>query len=170
MTPKSLLRHPACVSPLNRFTDGAFETVLTSTTRRAEPASRLLLCSGKIYYDLEDFATKHEIGDSAIVRIEQLNPFPAARLAELCREHADATEVVWVQEEPRNMGAWGFVCERLRELLLPDRQLGYLGRPPAASPATGSHKRHVAEQEDLVRRALDPAGSGVPRHARVDLP
>jgi 2-oxoglutarate dehydrogenase E1 component len=155
MTPKSLLRHKACVSRAEELASGRFEAVLDDPAREAGRAERLLLCSGKIFYDLD--AQRQEAGAEgvSICRIEQLYPFPAERLARVLERHAPTTRVSWVQEEPRNMGAWSFVRDRIDALLGGGRSVDYVGRPADASPATGSHRRHVAEQTAIVRRALE---------------
>ncbi|HYW83682.1 MAG TPA: 2-oxoglutarate dehydrogenase E1 component, partial [Spirochaetia bacterium] len=140
MTPKSLLRNARAVSKLDELSEGSFQEVLDDPLKPGK-AKRLAFCSGKIYYDL--LAAREERKDlsTAIIRVEQLYPFPAAKLAAVLRAYKAATEVVWVQEEPRNRGAWLFMRERFSEEL-PDVTLSYVGRPASASPATGSHSRH----------------------------
>jgi 2-oxoglutarate dehydrogenase E1 component len=153
-TPKSLLRHPRCVSTLQELADGRFEEVLDD---RLDPARvrRVVLSSGKLYYDLLKTREDARVGDVALVRLEQLYPFPAAVLARVLGRYPGA-ELVWAQEEPRNMGAWRFVRERFLD---GDVQAGgrvprYVGRKESASPAAGSHKVHLAEQDAIVRSAL----------------
>ena len=149
MTPKSLLRDHRAASPIEAFASGAFRPVLSDET--VEAAERAILCSGKVYYDLADFRAAGELANVALVRLEQLYPFPRKALAaELAR--LGAKKLVWCQEEPRNMGAWTFVRERQEHLPAP---LSYAGRPSSSSPATGSYKRHNAEQEHLIRRAFE---------------
>jgi 2-oxoglutarate dehydrogenase E1 component len=152
MTPKSLLRHKACVSRSEELARGRFEPVLDDGT--ADGAERLLLCTGKIWYDLD--AERQESGTErvSICRLERLYPFPSDELGRVIDRHGPSCRVSWVQEEPRNMGAWSFVRDRVEPMLGPKRALEYVGRPADASPATGSHRRHVAEQTALVRRAL----------------
>jgi 2-oxoglutarate dehydrogenase E1 component len=147
MTPKSLLRHPSAVSAAEDLTGGGFRTVIDDA--RAHPASvrRLLLCTGKIAYELLESASTQQRDDVAVVRLEQLYPFPEQALAAVLARYGDA-ETVWVQEEPRNMGAFAFVRDRL------ERPLRYVGRPPAGSPATGSSRRYVAAQKQLLAEAL----------------
>ena len=154
MSPKSLLRHKLAVSSATEFTDGTFQPVL------AEPAAldvgavrRVLLCSGKVYYDLVVGREQRDVADVAIVRVEQLYPFPADEIRAALAPFAAAAEVFWVQEEPWNMGAWHFIYQRLLPLI-GERPLRYVGRDEAASPATGSYKIHQAEQADIVDRAL----------------
>ena len=155
MTPKSLLRLPACVSAATELCDGRFETVIDDASHTsASSTTRVVLCSGKVYYDLIAQRDEHGLEDTAIVRVELLYPFPESRLAELLERFESAPDVVWAQEEPRNMGAWGFFNDQIRTLLRPGQSLRYAGRPASASPATGSSRRHQAEQERLVREAL----------------
>lgn len=160
MTPKSLLRHPLAVSTPEELWNGRFQEIYPAETDPAE-TRRLLLCTGKVYYDLleammQDEASRRQIG---LLRIEQLYPFPKAALqAELAR-YRDVKDVVWVQEEPANMGAWSYMQPRLNALLEMlhgdcSRRVRYIGRPEVASPATGSAKVHQLEQERIVRRAL----------------
>ncbi len=159
-TPKSLLRHARCVSRVEELTSGAFREVLTDATI-SDPAavSRLLLCTGKIYYELEAERERLQAGNVALVRIEQLYPFPHAQVLELLESLPAAAEVAWVQEEPRNMGAWRFVQEQVQPLLAASRRLlEYVGRPESPSPATGSHKRHLLEQREVVERAFQKSG------------
>jgi 2-oxoglutarate dehydrogenase E1 component len=154
LTPKSLLRHPRSVSALAEFTAGGFREVLDDP-RRPDPAEvqRVLLCSGKVFFALAERRDEAERDDLAIVRLEQLYPFPAAELGALLRRYAAAPDVVWVQDEPANQGAWSFVRWRL-EPLLDGRRLRYIGREEAASPATGSFQAHQAEEEALLGEAL----------------
>ncbi len=158
-TPKSLLRHPRCVSRLEEFTGGSFREVIADTAA-ADPGavSRILLCSGKIYYELEEEREKRGARDTAIVRIEQLYPFPEAQLGDVLARYPATAEVIWVQEEPRNMGAWRHMREWLQPLLEGSgRRLHYVGRPESASPATGSYKRHLAEQAAVIEEAFAAA-------------
>ncbi|HEX5042088.1 MAG TPA: multifunctional oxoglutarate decarboxylase/oxoglutarate dehydrogenase thiamine pyrophosphate-binding subunit/dihydrolipoyllysine-residue succinyltransferase subunit [Candidatus Polarisedimenticolaceae bacterium] len=145
MTPKSLLRLPAAVSSAEELHGGRFRQVLDDARVRPEAVRRLLLCTGKIAYELMESAGVRE--DVAVVRLEQLYPFPGEELARILARYGEA-ETVWVQEEPRNMGAFAFVREHL------DRPLRYVGRPPSPSPATGSSRRHVASQKQLLEEAL----------------
>ena len=154
-TPKSLLRLPAAVSTQQELTGGAFHEVIDDASVQ-DPAriKRVVLCSGKVYYDLQVQRAEQPCDDIAVVRIEQLYPYPGERLAALFQVYKNAHDVVWVQEEPRNMGAWAFLDQRLQAKLAPGQKLRYVGRPPSPSPATGSNKRHVAEQQSLTRHAL----------------
>jgi 2-oxoglutarate dehydrogenase E1 component len=114
----------------------------------------VLVCSGKVYYDLLAARCEQMRDEIAIVRVEQLYPFPAHELRAVLDSYPNAERVCWVQEEPQNMGAWDFVYRRLRDLLPPGREPRYIGREEAASPAIGSYKIHQSEQVELVTRAL----------------
>jgi 2-oxoglutarate dehydrogenase E1 component len=160
MTPKSLLRHPKCVSPPEALTDGGVRTVIPAETNPND-TTRHILCSGKVYYDLlKALETEPRRGAIAITRLEQFYPFPKEELQDELERYASADETVWVQEEPQNMGAWTFVQPRLNDLLEDvhgpcEQRIEYVGRPASASPATGSAKVHDREQEQLVGEALD---------------
>lgn len=157
MTPKSLLRLPACVSTLSSLAEGGFNEVIDDGL--VDPASvrRVVFTTGKLYYDLVKGREEHKIGDVALVRLEQLYPFPGPVIADLLRRYSSATDVVWAQEEPRNMGAWLFVRERFLDgevQGVDGARLRYIGRDAAASPASGSHKLHQMEQEQIVSEVL----------------
>jgi 2-oxoglutarate dehydrogenase E1 component len=155
MSPKSLLRHTRAVSSLADFTEGGFRPVLDDP-RPLDPAAaaRVLFCAGKIYYALDVARDERDWANVAIVRVEQLYPWPSAEVTEALRRYPEATEFCWVQEEPANQGAWDFVEWRLGRLLGNGRRLRYIGRKEAASPATGSHKNHQAEEDAIVEAAL----------------
>ena len=152
-TPKFLLRAKPATSATAHFTKGSFQEVLREPEAPAPgDVRRLLLCSGKVAYDL--IARRDELeAPATVVRVEQLYPFPQEQLEELFAEHADADEVVWVQDEPENMGPWPFLHGRLHRLLR-ERTLRHVSRVESASPATGSHTVHELEQEDLLERAF----------------
>ena len=160
MTPKSLLRHKACVSTLDDLLDGtSFHRVLDEKDKKiAAKARRIVLCSGKVYYDLLAEREARGIDDIALVRLEQLYPFPQKTLAQLLGRRPEA-EIIWCQEEPKNMGSWNFIESRLEQVLLEikakHQRPRYIGRSEAASPATGSLKRHKEEQDNLVSMALN---------------
>ena len=154
MTPKSLLRHPRVVSPLSDLAEGRFSRILPDTRRSPEATSRVLLCSGKVYYDLTDFREKNHRDDVAILRFEQLYPLAVDLVREQLEPYADGTPVFWVQEEPRNMGAWPALCLRFDSRLFDRFSLSCVARAESASPATGSHATHKREQQDLVERAF----------------
>jgi 2-oxoglutarate dehydrogenase E1 component len=153
MTPKSLLRHKLAVSTLDELAKGSFQELIPDTTASAKKVRRVVLCSGKVYYDLLEEAQKQEIKDVALVRVEQLYPFPRAQLAAELKRHG-AKEVVWCQEEPQNQGAWYQIQHHLRACLQPRQVLDYAGRARSPSPAAGHMDEHVAEQAQLVADAL----------------
>ncbi len=153
LTPKSLLRHPEAVSPLEDLAAGLFRLVLDDPEApKPSAVRRVLLCTGKVYYALAEARRKGGVSGTALVRLEQLHPFPAAELEALRKRYGKARDWVWVQEEPRNMGAWTFAAPRLAEVL--GREAAYVGRPEAASPATGFPFLHRSEEEQLLREAL----------------
>jgi 2-oxoglutarate dehydrogenase E1 component len=154
-TPKSMLRNPAASSPIASFVAPRFQTVLPET--EVQQVKRLLLCTGKIGHELRLERAKHKDSTTGIVFLEQLYPWPEAELAEEIARHPEAREVVWVQEEPDNMGALSFVMPRLRRLF-PDRRVLSIKRSAAASPATGSAKAHDLEQKTLISLALRGEG------------
>ncbi len=155
-TPKSLLRHPQCVSPLDECAAGRFQRVLPDTAP-ASGVKRVLLCTGKVFYDLAAYREEHKHTDTAILRLEQLYPLPAALLEQMLKPYADKTPVFWVQEEPSNMGAWRFLLERLGRKMFDRFPFERVSRPESASPATGSANAHKIEQARLVARAFgDP--------------
>ncbi|MEJ2422383.1 MAG: 2-oxoglutarate dehydrogenase E1 component [Acidobacteriota bacterium] len=152
MSPKSLLRHPMAASSVDDLTQGGFQEILDDS-QAPEKVRRLVLCSGKVFYDLAQARDREKVDDVALVRIEQLYPFHGARMAEIAARYKDAQEVAWVQEETQNRGGWSFMFPRLLELFPPDR-VRYVGRKPASSPAPGSLHQYKVEQEKLVREAL----------------
>jgi 2-oxoglutarate dehydrogenase E1 component len=162
-TPKGLLRLPRATSTLEDLTSGSFEFVLDDpkATDRKDKVERLVLCSGKIYYDIDAAPKREEIDNVAIARVELLYPFAKEQLTQLIAGYPKLKEIVWVQEEPRNMGAWSVMQRRMPELLPEGVELGYVGRPPRASPGEGYAVAHTKEQERIVLTALmgraDPA-------------
>ncbi|MEX1363373.1 MAG: 2-oxoglutarate dehydrogenase E1 component [Nannocystaceae bacterium] len=155
MTPKSLLRTRESFSPLTELSDGHFQRVIDDDTVVPHRVHRVLLCSGKVYYDLVAARSERKREDVAIVRVEQLYPFPEVELAEVRARYGGAREVCWVQEEPYNMGAWSFVSPRL-EALAGDRWQPprFVGREASASPATGSPESHKFEQAKIMEEAF----------------
>jgi 2-oxoglutarate dehydrogenase E1 component len=158
MTPKSLLRHKFCVSPLKMFTDKKehFHRILSDDTKLKD-VKRVVICSGKLYYDLLEAREKDGIKNVAITRMEQFYPFPDKPLADDLKNYPNA-EVIWCQEEPENQGAWSFVDRRIETVLKTIKHKSqrpvFVGRPAAAAPATGSLKTHNKEQELLISQAL----------------
>jgi 2-oxoglutarate decarboxylase len=155
-TPKSLLRHPRAVSAIQEFTSGGF-TELIGDTIDPSRVSRVIFCSGKLYYDLLAAREERKADHVALIRVEQLYPFAADQASDLLLRYPTTAEVVWAQEEPRNMGPWRYVREWMQPLLdATGRELRYVGRPESASPATGSGKRHQLEQAEVVNDAFAP--------------
>ncbi len=162
MTPKSLLRHKLAVSPIEELTDGRFQEVLDDTHVDPAKVRRVLLCSGKVYYDLVERRADLEAADAAVVRVEQFYPFPVQPLERVLARYRKAREWVWVQEESLNMGGWAFMEPRLRAL---GHAPKYVGRDASASPATGSRQIHLREQRELVEAALTGSGDHLVRAA-----
>ena len=152
MAPKSLLRHKNCVSKVKDFTDSAFWSILDDDTVDKKSAKRIIFCSGKVYYDLTDYRETKKIKDTAIVRIEQFYPLNDTLLKKIWSKYPKANEIVWCQEEPKNMGAWTFIAPRFVETI--EQIPRYAGRDEAASPAVGSLAIHKHEQTKLVEAAF----------------
>jgi len=166
MTPKSLLRHKLAVSKLSEMTKGtSFQRVIGETQKLADDAKikRVVFCTGKVYYDLLEEREKRAIKDIAIVRCEQLYPFPEREIREQMKKYKNA-EIMWCQEEPENMGAYRFMGPKmgyiLEDLGKKDLRIKYAGRPEAASPAAGYAKIHEKEQKQLVDDAFNLAIAG----------
>jgi 2-oxoglutarate dehydrogenase E1 component len=154
-TPKSLLRARDATSPLAEFTKGEFRTVIgpQRTEIDGEKVKRVIACSGKVVYDLMRKRQERKASDVAIVRVEQLYPFPHKAFAAEMKRFPNATEVVWCQDEPQNQGAWFFVQHYVHENMLDGQKLGYAGRPPSASPAVGYSHLHQEQQKALLEQA-----------------
>jgi 2-oxoglutarate dehydrogenase E1 component len=152
ITPKSLLRLPEAASAIDQFTSGGFLPVIGDNSIAA--ATRVLLCSGKVYYDLVAERANRKDSGTAIIRVEQFYPFPKNLLSQELARFSSVADVRWVQEEPENMGGWSFMEPRLLRMLSSSQTLRYIGRPLSASPATGSHTIHQMEQQKLVREAF----------------
>jgi 2-oxoglutarate dehydrogenase E1 component len=165
MTPKSLLRHRLSVSSLEDLAGGGFHTVIDEADPiRPEAVERVLLCSGKVYFDLLEARRERADQEVAIVRVEQLYPFPAEAVAAALRRYGRATTVRWVQEEPRNQGAWSNLQPLLPGCLDPRHTLECASRPPAASPAVGYLHRHLEQQRELLEDAFArPAATALGR-------
>jgi 2-oxoglutarate dehydrogenase E1 component len=155
MTPKSLLRNPRVVSPLDDFAAGRFERILPDTIPNTpSEIRRILMCTGKVYFDLDRERERVKRKDVAILRLEQLYPLNEAALDAALRSYRDGTELYWVQEEPENMGAWRFLKIQFGDAVLGRFPLKRISRPASASPATGSHSSHKKEQETLIAEAF----------------
>lgn len=154
-TPKSLLRHPKAISPLADFSDRDFQSVIDDVAvKNKNKVKRLLLCTGRIYYALDEYRQEADKDEVAIVRIEELYPFPDEQLKQVASAYGNVGDICWVQEEPWNQGFWHFVSTRLAIVLAGKPEVRYVGRKGAASPATGSYKVHKAEEDELLRLAF----------------
>jgi 2-oxoglutarate decarboxylase len=155
MTPKSLLRLPAATSSVDQLTGGGFNPLIDDKDiKDSSSVERIVLCSGKVFYDLVEARKKSEEMRVSIVRLEQFYPFPMQHLREVIASYPNAKQLVWAQEEPKNMGGWTFVEPLLEKLISACERPIYVGRSPSASPATGSYAIHQAEQAALVQEAL----------------
>ena len=156
MTPKSLLRNKEAASPLSEFTKGGFKTVLgeRDDSIDASQVTRLVICSGKVYYDLVKQRTEKKIGDVAIIRLEQLYPFPHKALTAELKKYPKLEEIIWCQDEPQNQGAWFFVQHNILENMSDGMKLAYAGRPASASPACGYAHLHQEQQKSLLNAAF----------------
>jgi 2-oxoglutarate dehydrogenase E1 component len=161
MTPKSLLRHKLAVSTLDELAQGSFQHLIGDADATPSKVKRVVLCSGKVYYDLLEDARKRGQDDVALLRIEQLYPFPRELLAAELKRYAGAKTVVWCQEEPQNQGAWYQIRHHLNACLGDGQSLLYAGRARSPSPAAGHLAEHVAEQQKLVADALTSDGGSV---------
>jgi len=150
-TPKSLLRHPQCVSTIDNFTIGGFKEIIDDEITYPEKVNKVVLCTGKIYYELIAEKTKQNLNDVAIVRIEQLYPFPKKQLSEIIAKYKNAGNYIWAQEEPANMGAWEFI----QNTLLPIINIKVISRPASGSPATGSGKFHIIRQQKIIDKVFE---------------
>lgn len=154
-TPKSLLRNKDATSPLSEFTKGSFQTVIAETKDiKADKVKRVVACSGKVYYDLVKHREAKGADDVAIIRVEQLYPFPHKAFAAELKKYPKATEVVWCQDEPQNQGAWFFIQHNIHENMLDGQKLGYAGRAASASPAVGYSHLHQDQQKALIEAAF----------------
>jgi 2-oxoglutarate dehydrogenase E1 component len=153
-TPKSLLRDPNAVSSLEDISSGEFQRLIPDREVEASAVRRVLLCSGKIYYELAESRKKRDDKQTAIIRIEQLYPFPKEQLKAELQRYPQLTDVSWVQEEPENMGAWNFVVTRLWAISEQRWTPRYVGRDASASPATGSTDAHMLEQALIISTAF----------------
>ena len=170
MTPKSLLRHKFCVSDLEDFSkENSFHRVLWDHAidpntkgfiklKRSNAIKKVILCSGKIYFDLIETREKLKRDDVVFYRIEQLYPFPAKALAKELKPYAKTAQFYWCQEEPKNMGAWfsvrDYIQWTLDNIKANNNQISYIGRSPDASPATGYMKRHISQQQEIIKNVF----------------
>ena len=171
MTPKSLLRHKNCVSNLNDFSkqnsfhrflwDHAIDPKSEGFIKLKKPKKirKVILCSGKIYFDLLEAREKLKADDILFFRIEQLYPFPAKALAKELKVYAKNAQFYWCQEEPQNMGAWfsvrDYIQWTLENIKANNKVVSYIGRSPDASPATGYAKRHVSQQQEIIKKVFE---------------
>lgn len=159
MSPKSLLRHKLAVSTIEEFTSANFNTIITTLpqVKEADKVRKVIICSGKVYYDLFERIQAEKISDIAIIRLEQIYPFDSAELQKELKKYKNA-KIIWCQEEPKNMGAWNFVNELIEESLIaikhPNSRPAYVGRVASASPATGYGSYHAKEQKKLIDEAV----------------
>jgi 2-oxoglutarate dehydrogenase E1 component len=157
MTPKSLLRYPQAVSALRDFSRGQFQPVIDSGgTESQKSVDRVLLCSGKIYYELMKKRLELKRMEVPIIRLEQLYPLPDEALRSAVAPYPEDASLVWVQEEPENMGAWWYLHLQFKRTLFKNRTVSAIARPASASPATGSATRHKEQQERLLQAAFHP--------------
>ena len=164
MTPKSLLRLPQATSPLEELAEGRFQPVL-GERRRHRQVKRLILCTGKIYYELAHPEARQDNPAVAIGRVELLYPFPQSEILALAESYPNLEEVVWVQEEPRNMGARAHMGPRLMQILPHHLRYGYIGRPERAASGEGYPVAHAAEQNRIISTALN-AGEAISQYPR----
>jgi 2-oxoglutarate dehydrogenase E1 component len=159
MAPKSLIRNPYVASPASELSEGSFQRVLEQPGLGLLPkrVERLVLCTGKVAIDLADEISKTPDADRDwlhIARVEQLYPFPKAEIQAIIDRYSELTEIIWVQEEPKNMGAWSFMEPRIREVAPPDAAVSYIGRPERSSPASGFQQVHALEQQYIITQTL----------------
>ena len=152
-TPKSLLRHPACVSKLEEFTEGGFKEVIDDVNVKVADVTRIVFCSGKIYYELLEKQQADKIKHVALVRVEQLYPTPVDQMEAIQKKYKNAEEIFWVQEEPENMGAWPYLFRRLYKTAL--KGIDVISRRESSSTATGFAKQHANQQAYILAKALE---------------
>src|SRR5690606_3495738 len=162
LTPKSLLRHKAATSPLTDLSEGHFMPVIgeTDSAIQSSDVTRLLVCSGKVYYDLVAAREEQKRNDVAIVRVEQLYPFAHKAFQTELQKYENLREVVWVQDEPQNQGAWFYIQHHLFENMSEGQKLSYAGRAASASPAVGYLAKHQEQQKALLEQAFSPRIKG----------
>ncbi|ROT46126.1 2-oxoglutarate dehydrogenase E1 component [Pusillimonas sp. NJUB218] len=167
-TPKSLLRNKDATSPLSDLATGTFLPVIGETNADIDPANvkRVLVCSGKVYYDLANARAERERSDVAIVRIEQLYPFAHKAFQAELQKYSNAKEIIWVQDEPQNQGPWFYIQHHLYENMVEGQRLGYAGRPASASPAVGYLAKHQEQQKALIEQAFAEKFKGVSQSSK----
>ena len=154
MSPKSLLRHPSAISDISELTSGKFNPVLDDTSADAKSVTKLIFCSGKVYYDLNDANQKANFKHIGIIRIEELYPFPSESIKTILGKYSNYKDILWVQEEPQNQGAWMYIRDAFDDMTLKAGSIRYIGRKKSASPAAGHLKVHTKEQEELIKQAI----------------
>ena len=156
LTPKSLLRNKEAVSTLDDFSKGEFRTVISETDTKIDlkQVKKIVFCTGRVYYDLLAARRERLLEDTALVRLEQLYPFPHKAFEAELRKYPNAIQMVWCQDEPQNQGAWFYVQHHINEALKEGQRLVYAGRPASASPAVGYYDKHYAQLKDLLNAAL----------------
>jgi 2-oxoglutarate dehydrogenase E1 component len=156
MMPKSMLRDERSTSKIEEFTEGRLHLVIDDDSVKSEQVERLIFCTGKVYFGLVAAREERKITNTALVRVEQLYPFPKTELEAVMAHYPKATEFLWTQEEPKNMGAWFFIEPKMRPLLPTGAELHYCGRGEAASPAHGFYRVHQLEEQEFLKSAFDP--------------
>jgi 2-oxoglutarate dehydrogenase complex dehydrogenase (E1) component-like enzyme len=157
MMPKSMLRDARSSSPKEHFESGTFDLVLDDEAiSTPQTVERVVFCTGKVFFAVQAKRDEEGLKHVALIRVEQLYPFPDQELRKVIAKYSAAKEFIWLQEEPKNMGSWTFMENRLRQLLPQGAVLGYRGRKEASSPATGIYRWHLKEEEDFVKQTLSP--------------
>jgi 2-oxoglutarate dehydrogenase E1 component len=165
MTPKSMLRRKISFSSIDDFARECFQVVIGEIDPlKSADVKRVVMCSGKVYYDILEARREKNIANTAVLRLEQMYPFPAAALSRELAKWAKATEFIWAQEEPQNQGAWYSIQHAIRTCMQPGHDLNYAGRPASAAPAGGDYHRHLERQKRVVEDAL-----GISRQGTVDV-
>jgi len=160
MSPKSLLRHKLSVSTISDLSEKGFQSIIGEIDSIvANDVKRIVFCSGKVYFDLLDARRERAITDVALIRVEELYPFPVSKIAEQIAKYSRASEVMWCQEEPRNQGPWLFVASYLKDLIKSNQMLSVVSRPAAASPAVGYYQKHIEQLQTLVNEAIGSSNS-----------
>jgi 2-oxoglutarate dehydrogenase E1 component len=154
LTPKSLLRTPQATSEIDEFVSGEFQEIIDDEVSGKDSIERIILTSGKVYYDLLKYKNENEIKNTAIIRVEQYYPFNIELLVNILSKYSQAERIIWVQEEPENMGAWSFIFNRLYDRLPGNKQLEYVGRKESPSPASGSNREYHQTQMEFIKRAF----------------